>query len=72
MSSGKLPYVIGNVEVQGARSVATDLDIASIGTKRLYRIDYREVEPLQIRSDKYDDPKMLMLEPFNVLRLNVL
>jgi hypothetical protein len=52
--------------------MATDLDIATIGTKRLYRIDYREVEPLQIRSDKYDDPKMLMLEPFNVLRLNVL
>jgi hypothetical protein len=52
--------------------MATDLDIATIGTKRLYRIDYREVEPLQIRSDKYDDPEMLMLEPFNVLRLNVL
>jgi len=25
--------------------MATDLDIATIGTKRLYRIDYREVEP---------------------------
>jgi hypothetical protein len=26
----------------------------------------------KIRSDKYDDPKMFMLEPFNVLRLHVL
>jgi len=52
--------------------MATDLDIATIGTKRLHRIDYREVEPLQIRSNKYDDAKMLMLELFNVIRLNVL
>jgi hypothetical protein len=60
------------VEIQGARSITTDLDIATIGTKRMDGIDYRKVEPLQIRSDKYDDPKMLMFELFNVLRLNVL
>ena len=52
--------------------MTTDLDIASIGTKRLHGMDCREVESLQSCSDKYDDPKMLMLEFFDVLRLNVL
>jgi hypothetical protein len=69
--SGQLPYVVGNVEVQSARSIATDFDITTIGTERLYRIDGGEVEPFQIRADKNDDPKMLMLKFFNVLRPNV-
>jgi hypothetical protein len=51
-AADNFPYVIGYVEVHGSRSMATDLDIATVGTKRLYRIDYREIEPLQIRSDK--------------------
>jgi hypothetical protein len=36
------------------------------------RIDYWEVEPLLICPDKYYNPKMLVFELFNGLRLHIL
>jgi hypothetical protein len=65
-------YVISNVEIQGIGSVAADLDITAIGTQRLDGIDYWEVETLLIWTDKDHNPKMLMLELFNGLRLHIL
>jgi hypothetical protein len=65
-------YVIGNVEIQGIRSVAADLDITAIGTQRMDGIDYWEVEPLLIWTDKDHNPKMLVLELFNGLKLHIL
>jgi hypothetical protein len=60
------------MEIQGAWSMATDLDVAAIQTKRLHRIDYRELDSLQISADKDEDPKMVLLELFNVVRLYIL
>jgi hypothetical protein len=35
--------------------MATDLDIGTVGTKRLHCVDHREIERLPIRTHEYND-----------------
>ena len=65
-------YVIGNVEIQGVRSFAADLDITGMGTQRMDGIDYWEVESRLIGPDKDHHTKMLALELFHRLWLHIL
>jgi hypothetical protein len=48
------------------------LDITAIGTQRMDGINYWKVDPLLICTDKDHNPKMLVLELFDGLRLHIL
>jgi hypothetical protein len=65
-------YVIGNVEIEGIRPLTADLDITAIGTQRMDGSHYWDVDPLLICTKKDHNPKMIVLELFNGLRLRIL